>query len=199
MYSLKAEHRDQTIKAKKLRRMGIVPCCIYGINLEESVPIQIPLTDINRFLNQKSKGSTLTIDVGDQNYNVLFKEISHQPATLQVEHLEFQHLVADEAINSVAQVVLINKDKNPNMIQQHIEEIPYNALPSHLVEKITIDLDGIEAGSSIKIEDFDIAKDENIKLLIQPDAMVLNVIDMSRTSAADETQEEDEEATPTEE
>ena len=42
MELLKAEYRDMNIKAKKLRKMGLVPCSIYGIDLEESVHIQIP-------------------------------------------------------------------------------------------------------------------------------------------------------------
>lgn len=191
---LKAEYRDTNIKAKKLRRMGLVPCSIYGINLEESIHIQIPLADINRFLNNKLIGSTLTVDVGDKKYSVLYKNISRQPASLQIEHMEFQHLVADEAINSVVQIVLINKEKNPNMVQQQLEEIPYNALPSHLIEKITIDLTGMEPGSSVKVEDLDIAKNENIRLLIPEDTMIFNVVEPIRVIESEEEDEGEEAA-----
>lgn len=194
MELLKAEYRDMNIKAKKLRKMGLVPCSIYGIDLEESVHIQIPLSDVSRFLNRKLKGSTLTIDVGDKKYNVLYKNVSREAPSQQIEHLEFQHLVADEAINSVVQIVLLNKEKNPNMVQQHIEEIPYNALPAHLVEQVTIDLDGMEPGTSVKIEDLDIAKNENIKLLVPEDTLILNVVEAGRTAGpADEDEEEAEE------
>lgn len=196
---LKAEYRDQTIKAKQLRRKGLIPCSIYGITLDESVLIQIPLADLNRFLNRKMKGSTLVIEVGDKKYNVLYKNISREPASQQIEHLEFQHLVADEAINSVVQVVLINKEKNPNMVQQHIEEIPYNALPSHLIEKVTIDLEGMELGASVKIEDLDIAKNEHIKLLIPEDTMILNVVEASRMAAPTEDEEDEADEVETEE
>lgn len=34
MDNIKAELRDQSIKAKKLRRMGKVPACIYGSGKE---------------------------------------------------------------------------------------------------------------------------------------------------------------------
>lgn len=184
MYNLKAEYRDQNAKAKQLRRAGIVPACIYGVNLEESILLQIPLADTIRFLNEKSKGTTLAIAVGRKKHNVLFKEITREPVSGQVEHLEFQSLVSDEAINSVAQVVLINKDKNQNIIQQHIEEIPHTALPKHLVESVTIDLDGMPAGTTVKVEDLDIAKNKNVKLLIGEDTMVINIIDRSKTGPA---------------
>lgn len=192
MYHLNAEHRDQTKKAKQLRRMELVPASIYGGSLKESVLIQLALPDVNRFLSTKLKGSTLTITLGGKKYPVLFKEISREVTRNEVQHLEFQSLVADEAINSVAQVILINREKNPNLIQQHIEEIPYNALPSHLVEKITIDVAGMEAGTSIKLEDLEIAQNEDIRILVAPDTMVVNVVDMSKTAPAQDAQDEEE-------
>ncbi|HHY52898.1 MAG TPA: 50S ribosomal protein L25 [Clostridiales bacterium] len=186
---LKAEYRDTKVKAKKLRKMGFVPCTIYGGDLKESVHIQIPFPDINRFVSRKLKGSTLTIDLGDKQYNVLYKNISRSAPNLEIEHLEFQHLIADEPVNSVMQVVLLNKDKNPNLIQLHIEEIPYNALPSHLMESVTIDLDRMGPGTVVKVEDLDIVNNPNIKLLIPADTVILSVSEPNKASGDEQTAE----------
>lgn len=166
--------------------MGIIPASIYGRNLKESILIQIPLIDANRFLTTVSKGSTLTIDIDEEKYNVLFKEVTRDPVSRQVEHIEFQHIVANETVNSVANVVLINREKNQNLIQQHIEEIPYNALPRNFVQKVVIDLDGMKAGSSIKLEDLDISKNEDIKIAIPEDTIILTIADKIRVSAEEE-------------
>ncbi|MFY9377185.1 MAG: 50S ribosomal protein L25 [Peptococcia bacterium] len=180
MDNIKAELRDQSIKAKKLRRMGKVPACIYGSNLEESVLIQISQTDINSLLSTKTRGNALTIEVNGKKYNVLFKDYSRQPVSNQVEHVDFQNLVADEPVNSVAQIVVLNRDENENVIQQHIEEVPYSALPSHLVERISINVAAMEVGSSVTVGDLEIAKDENITLLVPEDTLVLNVVEKTR-------------------
>ena len=45
MYNLKAEPRDNSLKAKQLRRKGIIPASIYGHDIKNSVLIQIPLAD----------------------------------------------------------------------------------------------------------------------------------------------------------
>lgn len=189
MDHLNAEFRDQTLKAKQLRKTGLIPATIYGGNLEEALLIQIPLADVNRLLTTKAKGNALTLGVGGKEYHVLFKELSREVVSRQAEHLEFQCLVADEAINSVAQIIVINADKNENFIQQHIEEIPHNALPSHLVEKIIIDLEGLEAGATVKVEDLEIAQDENIRVLIPEDTMIINVVDRSKTIVTEEEEE----------
>ncbi|WMJ85211.1 50S ribosomal protein L25 [Oscillospiraceae bacterium MB24-C1] len=191
IYNLIVERRDN-IKAKKLRSKGIVPASIYGRNLEESILIQIPQTNVNSFLGKVSKGSRLTVEVDGKKYNTIFKNITREPIKQQIEQIEFQHIVADEAVNSVALVGLINRDKNQNMIQQHVEEIPYNALPKDFIQDIVIDLDGIKAGSIIKVEDLDIAKNGNIRITIPEDTIVLTVAERKRAAIEEKTDEEQE-------
>lgn len=181
IYNLIVERRDN-IKAKKLRSKGVVPASIYGRNLEESILIQIPKTNVNVFLGKVSKGQKLTIELDGKKYNAIYKNITRDPIKQQIEQIEFQHIVADEAVNSVVKVVLINKDKNQNIIQQLIEEIPYNALPKNFVDEVVIDLDGIKAGSVVKIEDLDIAKNENIRLTIPEDTVIITVAERKRAS-----------------
>lgn len=193
MYNLKAELRDNSMKAKQLRREGIIPATIYGRNLKESVLIQIPLADVSRFLSKASKGNTLTLEMNDEKYNVLFKEITREPVSHQVEQIEFQHIVADEAVNSVMKVVLANRDKNQNLVQQHIEEIPYNALPRHFVPEVVIDLDGMKAGSSVKVGDLDVAKNENVKLTIPEDTLIVTVAEPKRAAQPEAEAEADKE------
>lgn len=154
--------------------------------------IQIPQTNVNSFLGKVSKGSRLTVEVDGKKYNTIFKNITREPIKQQIEQIEFQHIVADEAVNSVALVGLINRDKNQNMIQQHVEEIPYNALPKDFIQDIVIDLDGIKAGSIIKVEDLDIAKNGNIRITIPEDTIVLTVAERKRAAIEEKTDEEQE-------
>ena len=180
MYNLKAEPRDNSLKAKQLRRKGMIPASIYGRDIKESVLIQIPLAEANRLLSKVSKGNTLNIEMKDKTYNVLLKELDRAPVSQQVEHIDFQHLNANEAVNSVIKVVLINREKNQNLIQQHIDEIPYHALPKDFVQEVVIDLDGMDAGNSVKVGDLDIAKNENIKITIPEDTVIVSVFEMKR-------------------
>ena len=44
MNTLKAEKRDMSIKAKKLRREGFVTGCIFGREMKESIPLKMEKT-----------------------------------------------------------------------------------------------------------------------------------------------------------
>lgn len=191
MYNLKAERRDNGVKAKKLRRNGLVPASMYGRNLKESIHLQIPAPEVKRFLTKASKGNTLIVEVDDKKYNALFKEVTYDPLGQQVQQIEFLHIVADEAVNSVMAIVLENRDKNQNLIQQHIEEIPYNALPKDFVPEVVIDLDGMPVGHTVKLSDLDVAKNEHIKLLIPEDTDIVSVSELKRAENEEETEEEE--------
>ena len=175
MYTLKAEIRDMNIKAKKLRREGFVPAAIYGKNLDEPILLQIEKSDAERFVSRMSKVKTLSIEVGDESHDVLYKEIALDPISHKPEHFEFQNLIAGETINTVSRVVVLNKDENKNIINVHTEEIPYSAESKDFVNEVTIDVEGLEDGTVIKLEDLDIAKDEKIRLALPLDTIILTV------------------------
>ena len=53
MNTLKAEKRDMTIKARKLRREGFVTGCIFGREMEESIPLKMAKSDVEKLLRPK--------------------------------------------------------------------------------------------------------------------------------------------------
>ena len=185
MFNLKAQLRDTNMKAKQLRNKGIIPASIYGRNLKESIMIQVPIADANQLLSKLSTGNTLTVEVGKEKYNALFKNITRDPVNQKIQQIEFQHIVSDEAVNSVIKVVLANRDKNQNIIHQQVEEIPYNALPKDFVQEVVIDLDGMKAGTTIKIEDLDIAKNKNIRISMPEDTVILTIAEKKMMEVED--------------
>lgn len=191
MYLLNVEKRDQKIKAKNLRATGQVPGNVYGGTLTETISIQIPQKEAKKLLKTKAKGGRVQLHCDEKKFNVIIKEINLSPIYGDIENVSFQQLEEDKVITATAQIILLNKEKIPVMIQQFLSELPYKALPSHLVEEIEIDMEGRKAGSCIKVEDLSIAKDPEIELLLPLDSLVLNLVEHSRAknqlSEADDT------------
>ena len=52
----------------------------------------------------------VTLEIDGTKHIVLLKEIARDPASKKVQHLSFQALVADEMVNSIAHVVIHNRD-----------------------------------------------------------------------------------------
>lgn len=195
MLTLNAENRNTNLKPKQLRRRGVIPGVLYGKNLEESLSIQFSQSEATRFLKSNSTGSKAELVIDGKKFPALLREVHHIPATDELEHLSFQTLLAGEVIASTVRISLLNREKVSGMVHQHQFEISYRALPSHLVEKIDIDLDGMGIGTSIRIEDLDISKNPDIELLSPLDTMVLSIADLRRP--AEDTSEADEETSET--
>lgn len=190
MVTLNAENRNTSLKPKQLRREGIIPGVLYGKNLQESLSIQFPQAEVARFLKSNSTGSRAELVIGDKKFPALLREANYKPATSEVEHLSFQALVAQEVVTSTARVVLVNREKVPGLVHQPQSEISYKALPSHLIDKIEIDIDGMKGGTSIRISDLDIAENPNIEILSPLDTMLLSIVDAPIAAELPETEEE---------
>ena len=195
MVPLHAENRNLDVKPKRLRREGMVPGVLYGKNLKESLNIQLSRADATRFLKANSVGSKAELELGSNKFSVLLRKVTVKPTTDELEHLSFQTLLADEVVTSMARVLLINREKVTGMIQQPQSEISYRALPSNLVDRVEIDLDGMKIGDSMRISDLDMAKNPDIEILSPLDTLVFSIIDTRKPM---ETSETDDEASTTE-
>ena len=184
------------IKAKKLRREGFVTGNVFGKEIEGSIPVQINKLELDRILKTCGKGSQLILDVDGQSMNVLVKEIDYNAMKRQVDEIDFQALVSGEKVNSVAEVSLLNHEKvAEGVLQLLLEEISYRALPSSLVEKVVIDVGNMHVGDTIHVRDLDIAKDKDVDLLTDPDAIVVTVSEVHNVTEEDAGSDEDDAGT----
>lgn len=180
MYSLKVEKRNELDKARKLRKAGLIPGSIYGGDLKETLLIQIPEKEANKLLKEKSKGGNVILEYEGKQLNVLLKDTSYCAINSQVEDINFQSLVEGEVVTSVAQVVLLNKNKVQRMVQQLLKEVTYKALPSNLVEKIELDLTKMRDHRRVMVKDLSIFQNSNVEVLDPGDTMVLSIAESAK-------------------
>ena len=175
MTTLKAEKRDLSVKAKKLRREGFVTGNIFGKEIKDSIPVKMEKLETQKFLKTNQKGSRINLSVDGEDYDVLIKDISYDAMKGQINEIDFQQLVSGEEINAAAEVVILNHDMVQGVLSVHLEEIPYRAVPSALVEKIEIDVSGMKIGDAIKVADLAIAKDKDVKLNVDTEEIVVSL------------------------
>ena len=157
MNTLKAEKRTMDTKAKRLRREGYVTGNVFGREMEGSLPVKIEKSAVEKLLKTNNKGSQIMLDVD-----------GHE--------IDFQALVSNEKVHSVAEIVLVNHDKlEAGVLQQHLEEISFRALPSALVDKVMVDVGDMKVGDVIKVKDLAIAQDKDVDLKTDLEAAVVSV------------------------
>ena len=189
MNTLKAEKRNMSIKAKTLRKEGFVTGCIVGRELEESIPLKMEKSEVDRLLKAEGKGGRVALQVDGKTYDALIKEVDYNAMKGWVDELDFQALVGTEKVHSSAEIHLINEGKLVAGIpQQMLHEINYKALPASLVEKIELDVGNLKVGDTIRVKDLEIAKDNNIDLMTDLDSTVVTVTELRLV--ADEASED---------
>ncbi len=174
MNTLKAEKRSMDVKAKRLRREGYVTGNVFGRKIKESIPVKMLKQDVDRLLKTDNKGSQIMLEVDGQPYDVLIKDIEFNCTTRTIDEIDFQALVSNEKVHSVAEVILLNHEKAVGgIVQEKLSEIAYKALPAALVDKVKIDVSEMHVGDVICVKDLEIAKDKDIDLITSPDAVVV--------------------------
>ena len=192
MNTLKAEKRDLSIKAKRLRREGFVTGNVFGRQIKDSMPIQIAEREAERLLKKSGKGSQVMLEVDGQTYDALIKEVDYDSMKNQILEIDFQALVKGEKVHSVAEIVLLNHEKvSTGVVEQLLKEISYKALPEDLVEKVEVDTGNMHAGDTIKVKDLPIASNEKIDLMTDPETAVVTVFEVHNAEAAEAAGGED--------
>ena len=192
MNTLKAEKRDMLTKAKKLRREGYVTGNIYGREMKESIPLQITKADAEKILRSEGKGSQVMLEVAGETYDALIKEIDYDSLRGQLLEIDFQALVSNEMVHSTAEIILENEEKvMSGVLQDELKEVAYKALPADLVDKIKVDVAGMKIGDTLRVKDLEIAKNKNIHITTDPEAVVATVTPVHNVVPETETEAEE--------
>ena len=194
MNTLKAEKRSMDVKAKKLRREGYVVGNVFGREIEGSIPVKMARGEVEKFLKTDGKGSQIMLDIEGTQYDVLIKDISYNPTAGCINEIDFQALVSNEKVHSVAEIVLHNTENVvEGVLEQILKEVSYKAYPSALVDKIDVDCGSLHLGDCIRVKDLEIAKNKDISIMTNPESIIVNVIAV-HNNAGDDTADDTEEA-----
>ncbi len=180
MENINVQKRDFTVKAKKMRRLGMIPGSVSGKSFPDSISIQMEEAAARRLVRLKREGSKLVLNIDGQTVPVQIKEKSLNAVNNEILHLSFQALTADEKVNSVIHLILANDDKVEGTLDQMQFEIPYASLPEDMIDTITIDLDGMPTGTILTVGEIPELKSDKIDLQVDPESIVLRINDRKR-------------------
>ena len=181
MNAIQAKMRDVTLKAKQLRRCGFVPCVIYGAGLEESLSVQIPSYEARQLRKAKRIGSLVDVQVEGKRYHTLIKEMEYNSIKNEIIHISFQSLEKGKKANSVADIVLLNKDKVQGVLEQIQMQVPHAAEPEYLLDTVSVDLENCPVGTVITVRDIPEFQSDNIELQTDPNSIVLRISEKKRS------------------
>jgi large subunit ribosomal protein L25 len=172
--------RDFSVKAKHLRRAGMVPGSVFGGPLPDFISLQIDESIARSLTRYKREGSKLKLDLDGQSFSVQIKEIESNILNNEILHISFQALKADQKVNSVIHIIPKNTEKITELLETMLLEIPYAAFPEDMIDTIEIDVDGMPVGTVITVSDIPELMNDKIDLQVDKKDIVLRISDKRR-------------------
>ena len=158
MNSLEANIRENKTKGQLnlIRANGDVPAIIYG-GKEENQKISISKKLLKTLIEKENfLSNIITLNISGKSQNVLPREVKYHIITDEPTHVDFLRVLPGVKIKIEVPVNFINQEKSPglkrggvlNIVRRKVElKCPSEKIP----ESLTLDLDGVDIGSSFKI------------------------------------------------
>ena len=158
MNSLEAKIRDNKTKGQlnAIRNDGSVPGIIYG-GKDQNQKVSISKKLLKTLIEKENfLSNIITLNVDGKSQNVLPREVKYHIISDEPTHVDFLRVLPGVKIKIEVPVNFIIHEKSPglkrggvlNIVRRKVElKCPSEKIP----ESITLDLDGIDIGSSFKI------------------------------------------------
>ncbi len=165
--------------ARRTRREGNVPAVLYG---HGGAPQHISLPGHATMMAMKHANALFSIAIDGKQNLAIVRDVQRDPLGRVIEHVDL--LLVKKGEKVIVDVnVLITGESAPGTI--HVVELmalSVEADATNLPESVTVDIEGLEAGTVIYARDIELP--EGASLITEPDSDVVLVTE-PKTSAAD--------------
>ena len=178
--SISVEKREEVGKgaARSLRRNNMIPAVIYRAG--DSLPVQFSKKDLARFINATA-GEQIMVDLqfGDGSSRfALMKDYQTDPVDGELLHADFFEVSLTEEVEVTVHITLVGEPigvrRDGGILQYLLREIEVECLPDKITGHIEVDVSNLEIGQSIRVGD--LRPGEGIKVLNDPDEVIINIV-----------------------
>jgi len=195
---LGAKIRTETGKgpSRNLRSMGRLPAIFYGPEINP-IMLSIDYRQIKKILKGKSAENIifdLRIDSDEksQSKKVMIKELQRDPVTRDYLHVDFYEIAMGKELEVDIPVHLINTPigvSEGGILELARRGLRVSCMPEDMVDKIDIDVSGLDIGQSLHIKD--IAFPPGLKSMDDENLTIATVIAPIPTAEEEEVEEEE--------
>jgi len=172
--SLSGSPRENVGKkdAKKHRKEGNVPCVMYGGKEQ----IHFVASDkAFRKLIFTPEVYIVNLDIAGKTYNTVIQEVQFHPVTDNILHVDFLEIQPEKPVSIGVPVKIIGTApgvlKGGKLILKS-RKLKIQALMQNLPDEITVSIDPLDIGDSVKVKDLAI---ENLTFMDSPNTVIVGV------------------------
>ncbi|MDT0581863.1 MULTISPECIES: 50S ribosomal protein L25/general stress protein Ctc [Alteromonadaceae] len=150
--------------SRRLRHQDKVPAILYG---GDEAPVSLTL-DHNKVIQAQEfeafYSHVLTINVDGKKVEALVKDMQRHPYKPKVTHIDFQRVIAGQALTTNVPLHFMNEEAAPSIktegghAEHHMADIEITCMPKDLPEYIEVDLMDVALGQTLHISDLTLPK-----------------------------------------
>ncbi len=151
--------KQGTGASRRLRREGKTPGIVYG-GKQPAVVIELDHNALYHQLRQEAfHASVLTLNLDGAKEQVLLRAVNMHPFRVEVQHIDFQRVLADVKIQMKVPLHFINAEQSPGVklsggIVSHVmSDLEIRCLPADLPEFIEVDLKDMALGHTVHVKE----------------------------------------------
>jgi large subunit ribosomal protein L25 len=179
--TLEVTRREATGKevAKKLRRDGKVPAVVYGGH-REPVAITVDRKSVSELIQKSEHGIRsvflLKMAGSDQQRHAMIKELTIDPISRRMTHIDFVRVVMDEMVKVTIPVHttgLAKGVKEGGLLDFQVRELHVECLPNAIPDSIDVDITELGGHEYFRVKDLKLP--EGVRVLDDPERVVVGV------------------------
>ncbi len=192
------EASPRTEKSKgylnQIRSQGLVPAVVYGKKIG-SVGIELKEKELDGILRRYGRNTLIDMRIRSngekgKKYTVMVKEMQYHPLKNQMLHVDFQQISLKDEITTTVGLVLTGQAPGVTaggLLSQSLRQLDISCRATDIPDAIEVDVSGLEIGDALHVSDLKIP--DGVKVLNDPETLVVNVTAPRRAVEAEEPEE----------
>jgi large subunit ribosomal protein L25 len=177
-------------ESRRLRSQGLIPGVLYG----RSTPVAISVGERDlRSALTGAAGSHVVLDVaidGGSEHSAILKEFQRDKVRGSITHIDLQEVRLDQPIQTAVAITLVGEAKGTReggILQQVTTEVNVEALPLEIPQHLEADVSELGIGDILRLAE--VVVPEGVKLLDDPDEVVIASVQLAREEEPEEAEE----------
>ena len=158
--------------AKKHRKEFKVPCVVYGgkeqihFVAEEKVLMKVMHTPVAHIFN---------LNIAGKEFSTIVQDVQYHPVTDRMLHVDFIEILPEKPVTIGVPIKVVGTA--PGVLRggrliKKMRKLVIKALVQNLPDELTVSIDGLEIGDSVKISDM---KSDNVTFLDPANSIIVGV------------------------
>lgn len=174
----------------RIRSEGLVPGVVYGKQLD-GVGVEFEGRALETILKHHGRNTILNMRIQStgekaRKYTVLIKDVQYHLMKNSIQHVDFQQISLKDEISTTVNLHLVGEAPGTaagGNLSQPLRQLEVSCLATAIPDSITVDISGLGIGDNIHVSDLKVP--EGVKVLSEPDTLVVSIAAPRRTEGAE--------------